>query len=150
MLLAPTFYKKVEKQAMIILEKARVNSMPVPIAKIAHASGAVVVKQNLGAEVSGVLLINNKKGTIGVNQTQSEVRQRFTIAHELGHFLLHKEAHKELFVDKDFIVKYRSDKKYTHEERRQESEANAFAAAILMPKKYVFEELRKEKNQALS
>ena len=59
----------------------------------------------LGDDVSGLLSIENGVGTIGYNQTEPKVRKRFTIAHELGHFELHRDK-SDLFVDKQFI--YRS------------------------------------------
>jgi Zn-dependent peptidase ImmA (M78 family) len=150
MLLSPTFYKKLEKQVSELLKKEGITSLPIPVERIARTKGVEVVPYDLGEEVSGVLSINNSKGTIGYNPTQSKVRQRFTIAHELGHFLLHRESNKEMFVDKDFLVKFRSKKNYTQSERRQESEANAFAAALLMPRDFVLTELNKEKFQVLS
>lgn len=99
---------------------------------------------NLGDEVSGILAINDGKGTIGYNLQHSKGRQRFTVAHELGHYVMHGKTKKELFVDKDYIVKFRSNKKYSLTEIKQEKEANAFAAALLMPKELVFKELYRE------
>ena len=43
---------------------------------------------------------------IGVNKDQAQVRQRFTIAHELGHLKLHE--HKQVHVDREFRVRFRS------------------------------------------
>jgi Zn-dependent peptidase ImmA (M78 family) len=150
MLLAPSVYKKIEKQVSELLSQEGIDYLPIPVDKIARSKGVEVVPYDLGAEVSGVLSVNDNKGTIGYNPTQSKVRQRFTIAHELGHFLLHSNSNKELFVDKDFIVKFRSKKSYTPTEQRHESEANAFAAALLMPRSVVFQEIAKKKFQALS
>lgn len=150
MVLNPTVYKRIEKQVSDLLDNEGIDSLPIPVEKIARTKGVEVVPYDLGNEVSGVLLINDSKGTIGYNPTQSKVRQRFTIGHELGHYLLHGESSKTLFVDKDFIVKFRSKKNYTPTEQRHESEANAFAAALLMPKNFIFQELKKQKFQTLS
>ena len=38
----------------------------------------------------------NNHAVLGVNDWHADVRQRFTVAHELGHLKLH---HDELFVD---------------------------------------------------
>lgn len=75
--------------------------------------------------------MDSGKGTIGFNPTESKTRQRFTIAHELGHFELHKQD-SGLFVDKEFKMLFR-DQNSSSGEIRKEQEANAFAAAILMP-----------------
>ncbi|USK87293.1 ImmA/IrrE family metallo-endopeptidase [Peribacillus asahii] len=43
---------------------------------------------------------------ISVNKNHSRQRQRFTIAHELGHFLLHKGT--AIHVDRNFRVNFRN------------------------------------------
>lgn len=133
--------------------QAGVFEAPIPIKQVAMMCGAVVVPYELGEEVSGVLVVEGNKGTIGYNNSNSRVRQRFTIAHELGHLMQHVDFNnnpKEFFVDKDFIVKFRSDKKYSPREITQEREANAFAAAILMPQKFIMDELKKSKYRGLN
>ncbi len=72
--------------------------------------------------------------TIGVNSGHSETRKRFTIAHELGHFFLHSS--NPLFVDKIFAVKLR-DHIASEAIDKDEIEANAFAAELLMPSKLI-------------
>lgn len=69
---------------------------------------------------------------IAVNSAQHENRQRFTIAHELGHFLLHRGT--KLHFDEDFRIDYR-DATSSDATKREEIEANAFAAALLMPRR---------------
>jgi Zn-dependent peptidase ImmA (M78 family) len=76
---------------------------------------------------------------IGVNESQADVRQRFTIAHEIGHMLLH--ADQPLIVDHGFaLIGLRRDDGAPGDQR--EIEANAFAAALLMPEKWVTAALR--------
>jgi Zn-dependent peptidase ImmA (M78 family) len=58
------------------------------------------------------------------------VRQRFTIAHEVGHLLLH--GRDDLHVDRDFRV-HRRDDRSSQAIDAQEIAANAFAAELLMP-----------------
>ena len=77
--------KFVESRASEILSEFRVKSAPIQVEKIAKNLGLDVVPYDLGSNVSGVLYIQNGKGTIGFNPTESDVRQRFTIAHEIGH-----------------------------------------------------------------
>ena len=75
-----------------------------------------------------MLVRKEEESLIGVNSSESFVRQRFTIAHELGHFFLHPQ--KKTFVD------FRDNKQGIARKPR-EVQANMFAAAILMPKKYL-------------
>lgn len=70
------------------------------------------------------------------------VRSRFSIAHELGHYLLHKDS-RSLFIDKrNFAVYHRNELSSTGEDRL-EIEANRFAAALLMPTDMLRNEITK-------
>ena len=88
-------------------------------------------------------LIYLKKGNphkeefeILVEKNKSKERQYFTIAHELGHYFLHKEKIKEgnVIFDSDPISLYRSNNGLNNSE---ETEANFFAASLLMPEERV-------------
>ncbi len=61
--------------------------------------------------------------TIFVNKRDPASRQRFTVAHELGHYILHKGTNN----------RYDEYHRYTPEEVKREFEANDFAAKLLMP-----------------
>jgi Zn-dependent peptidase ImmA (M78 family) len=82
-------------------------------------------------DVSGVLVRQGDSAIIGTNSVQSAQRQRFTIAHELGHFLLHEGITNH--VDRSYRVNYRSAES-SQATNVEEIEANYFAASILMPK----------------
>jgi Zn-dependent peptidase ImmA (M78 family) len=135
--------KKIEQRTIEILKDFSVLKPPVPVKDIALKLGLKVVPYEFDDDVSGILVINNNHGTIGYNPKNSKQRRRFTIAHELGHFILHNNSANEVFIDKDFIVKYRSDKQYTPVEVKQEQAANSFAASLLMPKELIQNELSK-------
>lgn len=78
-------------------------------------------------DVSGCLFFQSDgKPVIGVNITQRPQRQRFTRAHELGHFLLHPQR---TAVD---AVMWRNGVSAEGVDI-QEVEANTFAAQLLMP-----------------
>ena len=114
---------------------------PVNIEGIAKSRGLQVVAYALGDDVSGLLSIEGDKATIGYNLKEPEHRIRFTIAHELGHYELHREQ-SHLFVDKQFI--YRSQHSgNTPVTLAMEQEANAFASAILMPTDLLRSEIQK-------
>ncbi|RWY49358.1 ImmA/IrrE family metallo-endopeptidase [Mucilaginibacter gilvus] len=136
--------RKIEELALGLIESAGFKKTPIDIKKIASSLGVSVMPYDFGNEMSGVLVLNNDVGTIGYNKDHSEQRSRFTIAHELGHYILHRKNHNDVFVDKDFIVMYRrrNDRNYTQIELIQEQEANAFAAAILMPEHLIECEVR--------
>src|SRR5688572_7924209 len=97
--------KLINSKVNIILKALPEIFLPVKIEEIAKSRGLSVVPYPLGADVSGILSIKNGIGTIGYNQEEPKVRRRFTIAHEFGHYELHKDQ-SELFIDKQFI--YRS------------------------------------------
>jgi len=83
-----------------------------------------------GAEISGMLYVyENGKGTIYVREHDPDVRQRFTIAHELGHYFLHYTAGEST----TFVSLRRS-------RSARETEANAFAAELLMPEALIYGE----------
>lgn len=91
-------------------------------------------------EISGLLIRKQKMVVIAVAQEQPEQRQRFTIAHELGHLLLHDGI--EVRVDKHFRVNLRSSASSKAEDV-EEIEANAFAAELLMPRDFLLRDARK-------
>jgi Zn-dependent peptidase ImmA (M78 family) len=144
------YHERAIQKAHEVLAKYSITTPPVPIKEIVKKEGLNLMSYDLGDNVSGILVIQNNIGTIGFSPKNSRVRQRFTIAHELGHYLLHKQSKSEVFVDKDFIVKYRSEKVYTPTELRHEQEANTFAAELLMPKSLLKAELAKNDYQNLS
>ena len=73
---------------------------------------------------------------LGYNSTHAPVRQRFTIAHEISHYILHlkKNQKSQLFIDR-FV--FRRDENSSTGNDREEVEANRFAAALLMPETFV-------------
>ena len=114
-----------------ILSETNIDSPPVPIETIAKQLGIQVQFELLPNKLSGLLYREDKKvkPIIGVNRLHPEVRQRFTIAHEIGHFILHKEP---VHVDREYDVKFR-DPNSSLANNDSEIEANKFAAEMLMP-----------------
>lgn len=130
----------INSKANEVLTSFGAVSCPVDIEAVAVHRGLKVLPYPLGDDVSGLLAIENGIGTIGYNKSEPKVRRRFTIAHELGHYELHR-SQNNLFVDKQFIL--RSDKiNYTSAvTQAMEQEANAFASIILMPTDLVKEQV---------
>jgi len=89
-------------------------------------------------ETSGQIYKKNNQYYIEANRNHHPNRRRFTVAHELGHYLLHKDV-----LDEKGEILERSDKIYNEEELQMEREANEFAAELLMPE-YKIKELFKD------
>lgn len=112
------------------ITRGRFNSLPIDVESIVRNLCIELRAFNFDDGISGAMVIKNGVPSIGYNSTEPEVRNRFTIAHELGHYILHKD--QELFVDTDFKVMLRSNNIDSYQQR-QEREANEFAACLLMP-----------------
>jgi Zn-dependent peptidase ImmA (M78 family) len=115
-------------------------TLPIPVESIVAKKSVRLLPFDLGENISGILVIEKGEATIGYNKNEHRVRNRFTIAHELGHFILHKE--KDLFVDKEFKVMFRGAIN-NNQNYKEEMEANEFAANLLMPEKLLKEEVMK-------
>lgn len=132
-------YNRIDQMVSELLVANSVTKWPVPVKEIAEREGAHLQIQDFGNEISGMLLRTNGQVIIAVEQEQSSVRQRFTIAHELGHLLLH--SGQEVRVDTNFRVNFRDSNSATAEDV-EEIEANAFAARLLMPETFLQRDLR--------
>lgn len=128
--------KVIDLEVDSILKNAGVITLPVKIEDIAKQLGLKVIPYPFDDNISGTLIIEKK--TIGFNQTESRVRRRFTIAHEIGHYVLHKER-KSVFLDKLF----RLNNPGGEQSQELEMEANVFAASILMPENIITKEVKK-------
>jgi Zn-dependent peptidase ImmA (M78 family) len=128
-------------RAKAVLKKLAITSSPIPIEKVARALGAQVRFSPFDDELSGMIYIKNGIPIIGVNSLHHPNRQRFTIAHELGHLELHREIiTSSIHVDKVFPALMR-DATSAKGEDRIEIEANQFAAELLMPQTIMAQEL---------
>jgi Zn-dependent peptidase ImmA (M78 family) len=117
------------------LQRFKIQKPPVDVEAIAKGLGLVVNLGYQADDTSGFLLRRpGQPPMIGVNAFHSVTRQRFTIAHEIGHFLMHEG--RGLYLDQAFSMNFRngSSSKGTHAE---EIEANLFAANLLMPEEFV-------------
>jgi len=84
-------------------------------------------------EISGIFVRDGDVVCIGVNETHPSVRQRFTIAHELGHLLLTRD--RDLFVD--FATAEAAAASDDEPQKSLETTANRFAACLLMPASWI-------------
>ena len=114
-------------------------SAPIKIEKIIKEQGLKIVPYEEDG-VSGILMVEKNNATIGYATNELPERQRFTKAHELGHFLLHRGGN--LFIDRKSMSMYRPANTGPSNDW-QEWEANEFAACLLMPENLVREEMKK-------
>ena len=104
---------------------------PTDVAGAADALGLKVFALELPKGISGILKHDRSYGTpseyvIFVDSKEPAVRQRFTAAHEIGHFLLHRDSIYGKIEDNYLLRAHGMS-------NRQELEANEFAADLLMP-----------------
>lgn len=93
-------------------------------------------------QLAGFLFFAGRIGKAFVNATDILPRRRFTAAHELGHFVLHRESMKRFRFDTDKTLL-----ETDIAADPMEAEANRFAAELLMPEEVIrarADELRAE------
>jgi hypothetical protein len=108
------------------------DELPIPVESIAVDLLGLVVDEDEALEVSGMLVpVEYQIWLNGAEARQSAGRRRFTLAHEVGHWICHYEQG-------------RAEPKYCRSEeigvgvgRAREREANTFAAQLLMPEALV-------------
>lgn len=112
-----------------LLQQVGVNAPPVPVDQVARQCGAEIRYAPYEGQMSGLLLRDGGQIIIGLNSLDPKARQRFAVAHELGHLALHGD--RELHVDRTFsaVRGKRFSSKIDHVER----EANDFAVGLLIP-----------------
>jgi Zn-dependent peptidase ImmA (M78 family) len=125
---------RTDRCASDTLAKYEQAAAPIDVEVIAQGEGARLLREPLDADVSGVLLRRDSQTLIAVNNAHHPRRQRFTIAHELGHLLLHPG--RPYTVDSTIRLNWRDDLSSLASDK-EEIEANAFAAALLMPQALV-------------
>ncbi|MGO3181489.1 MAG: ImmA/IrrE family metallo-endopeptidase [Aequorivita sp.] len=143
-------FNRIENIANQTLVDFNLMSAPINLEQLAKKLKISIERQDLNDDVSGFLLKKEGKATVGLNTNHPEVRQRFTIAHEIGHFKLHN-FESPLFVDYFYtgsmLRSNESNKLYrsTHNSNNpsMEKEANFFAANLLMPKILIKAEIEK-------
>ncbi len=97
--------------------------------------------KELERSISGFIKRIDENVYIGIEKSEYPYRKRFTLAHELGHYLLHQQNDSE-FEQIDFRdgIDFNGQGSYSSDPHEQE--ANAFAAELLMPEEQVKEYLK--------
>ena len=121
-------YPREDRLSETIDKLPKLSSFPVDIKKLIKKFNINIIEEDMEYGMSGYIEKRADGWKIGINKYDSLTRQRFTLAHELGHYILHRD---KIIGEKheDYILL--RDNEYTPMER----EANEFAAGLLMPEK---------------
>lgn len=126
--------KEVSSEALTtpneLINLARSNGIdiaPLNISDLTSLLGIKVYFEPMADDDSGSLSKDKKSGKwiMKINSLHHPHRQRFTMAHELGHYIKHSGLH-ERFEDTTFFR--------NGDSNPMETEANKFAGELLMPK----------------
>ncbi|OGO52535.1 MAG: hypothetical protein A2148_08555 [Chloroflexi bacterium RBG_16_68_14] len=118
------------RRAREALQEQGITEPPVRAEAVARGHGLVIDYVSRGRGFSGRLL--RERRVIEVEQSTHPHRQRFTVAHELGHYILGHSPVSCVFDDRDI-----SDPR-----RINEFQANVFASELLMPETWIRERWR--------
>lgn len=121
-------WRRVAEEHISVIERYQID-VPVKIGAIAKDLGIIVKSATLAAGISGEIKEVAGVVTIRVNRHDTKERQRFTLAHEVAHFLLHRDKIGDGIVDDMLYRSSLSD--------ALEAEANRLAADIIMPREKV-------------
>lgn len=125
-----------EEEAEIV--RRFTSTSPVKVGELATELGLTVTRAPMAPKFSGLIRPSNETPSgfeIRVNKYDIPERQRFTVAHEIAHYLLHRNDICAGVVDN---IMYRSNLT-----SRKETEANQLAADIVMPGDAVARELER-------
>lgn len=122
-------FKRIDEKAEKLLQQSDALALPVNLDRVVEHLGLSLNEKPLENEYSGFLAVKEK--TIVVNLRHPPVRRRFTIAHEIGHYQLHRRNEDiPVFIDR---AVYHRKESVAGVDHLMEMQANAYAAGLLMP-----------------
>lgn len=131
-----TNYKKAVKK---LISEFQLSPTRVDVENLANRLGVSIIEKSLEDSTSGLLITNQANSSyIVINKNHSPRRKRFSIAHELSHYFLHKNS-ADVFID-DLMTFHRDSNSSTGEDKK-EIQANQLAAELLMPEEWVKNEV---------
>ncbi|MEU1099031.1 ImmA/IrrE family metallo-endopeptidase [Streptomyces sp. NPDC005877] len=124
---------KADIAARGLADEYELNQFPVDVERVAEGLGIIVVRQEGPEDLSGMLLRRDGQVAIGLNPAHPATRQRFALAHLIGHHQLHPR--RDLILDTDQRITYEADRigLACLPLDREEADANRFAAMLLAP-----------------
>lgn len=122
-------YFRAKNSALKLLRECGITNPPIDPAALAESLGVSVYFMTFDEEddnISG--FYDPEDSAIYVNEKEAPVRQNFTIAHELGHHMLHREWAQS----NKYVMLFRD--QWAENDISEEKEANVFAANLLVPR----------------
>jgi Zn-dependent peptidase ImmA (M78 family) len=144
--------KHARELARAYLKKHGVTKPPTPVEEIIAREQLRIVLRSWGKSNAVGALLFRKQRVVALNSDHPKRRQRFSLAHELGHYAFHHDAEKTewgmIDIDNppDDAALPENAATAHHGNRIHEQEANAFASEILVPKEFLLQ-LRPKKKQ---
>lgn len=139
-----------EALALEIFHQNPAISAPIPVEELAKAAGIIDIKPLTSEAFEGMLISNPEKseGIVFVNQNRPRQRQRFTIGHEMGHFLLpwHRNVQDGSLKFECTAEDMRASTSGKDSRTDWEVQANQFSSEILMPR-LLFKQHMKRKDE---
>jgi len=125
--------------AQDLLESCGFNEIThLPMDLFIAGLGAIMIEEELD-HYDGKIIFGRSKTVIKVNsQIQFPERKRFVVAHEIGHFIMHKDMELPEDTFSNFNIFAGMEKSLKN--GAQELEANEFAGELLMPEKLFLKE----------
>jgi len=120
------------KDADAVRAESFQNTPPVDVYGIARSNGLDITEKVFPADqadIAGFVTVQDGRGRLFVNLLDSPSRRRFTVAHELGHWRLHRN---ELQNDPKRSVLFRIAIGKLNEDPLEKA-ANVYAANLLVP-----------------
>lgn len=119
-----------ENAALALRQRLKLGDDGIDLEDVATRRGASVFRHDFGDSApDGMYVYDGRDAIIVVNDAKPPQRQRFTLAHELGHHELHRDGGPLRLVDFDVYTTTRDGMKDP-----DEVAANAFAANLLLPR----------------
>lgn len=125
---------RARRSAEQLVERLRLQAPPIDVDRIAEVLGLPVVVMPLPSDTSGLLITKAGRSYVCVRSSDPRYRQRFTLAHELGHHHLRHQFQPgdHVHVDRGNFISQRGARAAAGIDVK-EIEANQFAASLLMP-----------------
>jgi Zn-dependent peptidase ImmA (M78 family) len=124
-----------------VVTEFRLSGPPVDVAMIVAARGLRLEQSAVPGAVSGQLFPVQREVFINTHN-RSRARQRFTLAHELGHWELRHHLEEDLPADSQGFEGVYESEGSSDGRSPMEIEANTFAAEVLMPGRWIKKERR--------
>ena len=129
-------YELARAEARRVLNDFGVTEPPIDPEEIAESMGVNVIfvsfDHEISKKISGFIDFDDQDDSLArivVNKNMSPKRMNFTIAHELGHFLMHQEYAR----GNEYQILPRSNH-HASDKPKEEKEADLFAAELIAPK----------------